>query len=93
MKFEAECIFLIRNKITICMEDITKTYSNEDITIVWKPATCIHSTLCWKGATGLIQVFDPRRRPWITPEGGTTEEIIERVDRCPSGALSYYRNV
>lgn len=73
------------------MEDITKTYSNQDITIIWKPSTCTHSTLCWKGVTGLITVFDPRKRPWITPEGASTEEIIERVDRCPSGALSYVR--
>ena len=73
------------------MKDITKHYSNDDITIVWQPSKCTHSTLCWKGATGLVNVFDPRKRPWITPEGGTTEEIIERIDRCPSGALSYVR--
>lgn len=74
------------------MEDITKTYPNQDITIHWKPSVCTHSTLCWKGVTGLITVFDPRKRPWITPEGGTTEEIIERLERCPSGALSYVKN-
>lgn len=73
------------------MEEITKTYSNDDITIVWKPSTCTHSTLCWKGTSGLLTVFNPSKRPWITPEGGTTEEIIERVERCPSGALSYHR--
>ncbi|MGN6647833.1 MAG: (4Fe-4S)-binding protein [Cytophaga sp.] len=73
------------------MKDITKHYSNDDITIVWQPLKCTHSTFCWKGATGLINVFDPSRRPWITPEGGTTEEIIERIERCPSGALSYVR--
>jgi len=72
------------------MKDITKTYSNDDITIVWKPDTCIHSTLCWKGKTGLLSVFNPSKRPWITPEAATTAEIIERVNRCPSGALSYY---
>jgi uncharacterized Fe-S cluster protein YjdI len=73
------------------MKDITKNYSNDDITIVWKPSVCSHSTLCWKGATGLKSVFNPMERPWIKPEGGTTEEIIERVERCPSGALSYVR--
>ena len=72
------------------MEDITKRYSNDDITIVWKPAVCIHSTLCWKGQKGLLSVFNPSKHPWITPEGGTTAEIIERVNQCPSGALSYY---
>jgi len=75
------------------MDDITKTYSKEDITIVWKPSMCTHSTFCWKGSKGLLSVFNPSKRPWITPEGGTTEEIIERVERCPSGALSYFKNV
>jgi uncharacterized Fe-S cluster protein YjdI len=74
------------------MKDITKKYTNGEVTIVWKPAACIHSTLCWRGATGLPSVFNPQASPWINPEGGTTEEIIERVKNCPSGALSYYMN-
>jgi len=73
------------------MKDITRTYSNDDITIIWKPSICTHFTLCWKGKTGLLNVFNPSKKPWITPKGGTTEEIIERVERCPSGALSYIR--
>ncbi len=64
-------------------------YSNNDITVVWKPNTCIHSTLCWKG---LIEVFNPKEKPWIKMNGATTEKIIEQVRKCPSGALSYYRN-
>ena len=31
-------------------------------------------------------------RPWIKPEGATTERIIEQVKKCPSGALSFYMN-
>ena len=31
-------------------------------------------------------------KPWITPEGSTTEKIIRQVKRCPSGALSYFVN-
>lgn len=74
------------------MADITKKYSNDEITIVWKPNMCIHSTKCWKGESGLRNVFDPAKKPWITPEGGTTEQIIERVNNCPSKALSFYYN-
>lgn len=74
------------------MSDITKKYTNGEVTIVWKPATCIHSTICWKRATGLPEVFNPMERPWIKPEGASTERIIEQVNKCPSGALSYYRN-
>jgi uncharacterized Fe-S cluster protein YjdI len=71
------------------MKDITKKYTNGEITIVWKPNMCIHSTICFKG---LGNVFDPQRRPWITPEAGTTEQIIDQIKKCPSGALSYYLN-
>lgn len=69
------------------MKDITKKYSNGEITVVWKPEQCIHSTLCWKG---LINVFNPRERPWIKMDGADTSRIIEQVTKCPSGALSYY---
>ena len=37
-----------------------KKYSNKDITIVWKPEACIHSTKCWKGEHGLLSVFNPK---------------------------------
>jgi uncharacterized Fe-S cluster protein YjdI len=71
------------------MKDITKKYSNGEVTIVWKPNVCIHSAICFKG---LGEVFDPKKKPWITPEGSTTEKIIEQVKKCPSGALTYFLN-
>jgi len=71
------------------MNSETKKYSNNDITVVWKPGLCIHSTNCWKG---LGRVFNPKKRPWVRMDGGTTEEIIEQVKKCPSGALSYLIN-
>jgi len=67
----------------------TFKYTNGEVTIVWKPDTCIHSTLCWKG---LRDVFDPTRRPWIKPEASATDKIIAQVRHCPSGALSYFMN-
>jgi uncharacterized Fe-S cluster protein YjdI len=70
------------------MSDI-KEYTNSEVTIVWKPESCQHSKLCWKG---LIEVFNPKNRPWINAEGASTEQIIEQVKKCPSGALSYYLN-
>ena len=71
------------------MPKSTHSYTNGEITIVWKPDTCIHSTLCWKG---LMQVFNPRKRPWIDAKAASTEQIIDQVNKCPSGALSYFRN-
>ncbi len=74
------------------MKDITKKYTNGEVTIMWKPNVCIHSTVCWRGAGGLPEVFNPAERPWIKPEGATTERIVEQVKKCPSGALSFYMN-
>lgn len=71
------------------MSEITKTYTNGDITIVWKPESCIHSKLCW---TQLGEVFNPRARPWVTMEGADTERIKAQIAKCPSGALSYFEN-
>jgi uncharacterized Fe-S cluster protein YjdI len=71
------------------MKDITKKYTNGEVTVVWKPAECIHSRICF---SNLGEVFDPRKRPWVTIEGSTTEKIIDQIKKCPSGALSYYMN-
>jgi len=74
------------------MKDITKKYSNGEITIIWKPATCIHSTVCWKGEQGLLDVFNPAEKPWIKPQAATSDRIIGQIKKCPSGALSFYYN-
>ena len=71
------------------MDKVTKKYSNGEVTVVWQPDVCIHSKLCW---TELVEVFDPRKRPWIDMTGAETARIIEQVERCPSGALSFFRN-
>ncbi len=68
----------------------THTYTNGEVTIIWKPNLCSHSANCVRG---LPAVFNNRERPWINPEGATTEEIIAQVEKCPSGALSYVRNI
>lgn len=71
------------------LKDVVKEYSNGTVTIVWKPGICIHSKWC---TMGLPTVFDFDARPWVNAQGATTEQIIEQVQKCPSGALSFYRN-
>ena len=63
-----------------------REYSKEDVTVIWKPELCQHSTLCFKG---LRSVFDPSKRPWVNMDGASVQRILEQVRRCPSGALSY----
>jgi uncharacterized Fe-S cluster protein YjdI len=64
-------------------------YTNGEVSIVWKKDLCTHSTRCWHE---LGEVFKPGDRPWIKPEGASTEKIISQVKRCPSGALTYFMN-
>lgn len=71
------------------INNITKRYSNGDITVVWQSGKCIHSANCVKN---LPQVFNTKASPWINVENASTEEIIATVNKCPSGALSIIRN-
>ncbi|HWZ03290.1 MAG TPA: (4Fe-4S)-binding protein [Mucilaginibacter sp.] len=61
------------------------TYTNGDITVIWKPELCRHAARC---ATQLPTVFNPHAKPWVNMDGATSKEIEEQVARCPTGALS-----
>lgn len=69
--------------------EIVKEYSNGELTILWKPRTCIHSKECVKR---LPKVYRPTERPWITIENASTEALKTQIEACPSGALSYRMN-
>ncbi len=64
-------------------------YSNDDITIIWKPDLCTHSGNCVRS---LPKVYNPKERPWVKIENATTEELKAQLKTCPSGALSFIEN-
>ena len=66
-----------------------RKYTNGEITVYWYPRKCIHATTCYRE---LIEVFNPRKRPWVNMSGASTKEIIRVVDLCPTGALAYQYN-
>ncbi len=65
--------------------NLTKEYSNGEITVVWQSGKCIHSGNCVRH---LSKVFRPKAQPWINLENAGSEEIRDTVNKCPSGALS-----
>ena len=66
-------------------KDIKKEYSNGEITVVWQSGKCSHSANCVKH---LSAVFKPKEQPWIQLEHASSQEIIDTVNKGPSGALS-----
>ncbi|THV59598.1 (4Fe-4S)-binding protein [Flagellimonas alvinocaridis] len=67
--------------------EITKEYSNGEITVVWKPKLCQHAGICVKM---LPQVYNPKDKPWIKAENASTQELKNQIAHYPSGALSHY---
>jgi uncharacterized Fe-S cluster protein YjdI/CDGSH-type Zn-finger protein len=63
---------------------VERVYATDAIEIHWEPEFCIHYGSCFRGS---VEVFDPRRRPWITPDAAPPERIDAIVAECPTGAL------
>jgi len=63
-----------------------RAYTATGVTVYYDGGRCLHFAEC---ISGLGQVFDVQKRPWIQPDNASAEEVAEVVHRCPSGALHY----
>lgn len=63
-------------------------YESAGVIVEWRPHLCQHSGRC---VGALPAVFNPKRRPWIVADAATADEVVEAVNRCPSGALRSIR--
>lgn len=71
------------------MQSYNNEFTNGEITVTYEPKKCIHADTC---AKGLSEVFRTTVIPWIDLDGAETEKVIEQVQKCPSGALSFCYN-
>lgn len=69
--------------------NLKKQYTNGEVTVVWQSGKCIHSGNCVRNNP---DVFQPKEKPWIKIDGSSTDKIIETVQKCTSGALTFYKN-
>ena len=71
------------------MDTNENVFSNQDITVTYKPRCCTNAGIC---AKQLSNVFRNSVIPWIDLEGAQTNAIIDQIKKCPSGALQYHMN-
>lgn len=64
-------------------------YIGKEVTIVDNRGVCARYGAC---VAGLPKVFRFGVKPWIDPDGAPAEDIIETIELCPSGALSYKKD-
>lgn len=64
-----------------------RVYKGKAITVSYDVKLCMHAAECV--SSGLKKVFDKATRPWVNPDGSSPERIIDVIERCPSGALTY----
>jgi GAF domain-containing protein len=65
-------------------------YEAPGITVTFDPGVCKHSGVC---VLTLPAVFDVRRARWIRADAAPADDVAAAVQKCPSGALQFYRNV
>ena len=75
-----------RKKLTDGTLNKRVDYKGTKITIHDNRGICAHAGFC---TDNLASVFKQKQEPWINPDEGTVEKIIETIGKCPSGALSY----
>ena len=68
-------------------EQKTEVFEGQKIRVISDPSRCMYAGEC--GGSGLKAVFS--KENWINPDGADVDMIIDIIERCPSGSLSYER--
>ena len=73
-------------KVDSRTEDSRESYRGKNITIHDNRGVCAHAGVC---TDNLSEVFRMKQVPWIDADAASVEDIINTIQNCPSGALSY----
>ncbi len=61
-------------------------YPGEAVTVSYDLKRCIHAAAC---VHGLPEVFDPNKKPWVSPDEASAADLQAVILQCPTGALKY----
>lgn len=65
-----------------------RKYTGEKIDVFYSAERCEHAGNCVKGS---IEVFNPKRKPWVIADSEPADEVARIIETCPAGALKYIR--
>ena len=60
------------------MEKKIIPYAGKEVTVSYDIKRCIHAGEC---AKGLPEVFDSKRKPWVEPDRGAANDLVELFRR------------
>jgi CDGSH-type Zn-finger protein/uncharacterized Fe-S cluster protein YjdI len=70
------------------MSDKKIKYDGADAEVYWDQRLCIHVGECGRADN---ELFVGGRKPWCQPDRVDASEVVDVIERCPSGALTYLR--
>lgn len=68
--------------------ETSRDYEAEGVVVHWKQERCSHSGMCYNT---LPEVFRPDERPWVVAGAAPADQVLDVVELCPTGALTYTR--
>jgi CDGSH-type Zn-finger protein len=70
--------------------DVLDTYEGNELAILDNRGVCAHKGACTDNLPNVFIPYDVRKgKAWINPDAATVKAIIDTIEQCPSGALSY----
>jgi CDGSH-type Zn-finger protein/uncharacterized Fe-S cluster protein YjdI len=69
-------------------DDSKSSYGGREVEVDWDGRLCIHVGECGR-AEG--ELFVTGRKPWCRPDLASVDDVVDVVERCPTGALTYRR--